>query len=113
VTPTVSVHRRTAPAQQDECDFCSAPARWRYPCCDFEFVVRPRVLFVSADYWAACDRCHEYVERGALGALANVVARQFIPLATRAERLRQVATILNCWRQFTASRLGPAVKVTA
>jgi hypothetical protein len=59
------------------CDFCSSPTvRWSYPTTNFAGVnVRAPDGFIwvseSVGGWAACDICHEMIERGERESLAE------------------------------------------
>ncbi|MBX9601361.1 MAG: hypothetical protein K2X35_10160 [Bryobacteraceae bacterium] len=65
--------------QQAKCDFCSdlAPA-WYYPATDFvAFEIGP-VVSKSEGSWAACDCCHDLIERGDRAGLAERSASMFV-----------------------------------
>ena len=87
------------------CDFCSSiPVRWRYPAATFAVSV-----VVFADDWAACDTCHELLERDDRDALLQrSAALAPAPLTELPEGLRQ-AMIAPIHREFFKYRHGVGV----
>lgn len=58
----------TTPADE-VCDFCSSPSvAWSYPARD---VSVPSAWWTSRGGWAACDGCHDLIEKGDWSALAR------------------------------------------
>ena len=104
------------------CDFCIGSRRenrgpniatWRYPCDDFVL----SVLYVSsvaqghssAGDWAACDVCHDRVEKG-LDYLV-VAAALNLALDGRPDIPAQLAMFRNHWQGFYDHRTSEATRL--
>jgi hypothetical protein len=101
-----------------KCDFCSQrPVRWSYPARDFirKTKIGPHALETgSRGGWAACQECHEIIQRADRGALAKRSARmlpQFGVLG-RQERRRAERELRAIHDDFWRSREGAPVEVT-
>lgn len=84
------------------CDFSSDPGpTWRYPCGDFAVP-----WCGSVGDWAACDACHDLIERGVWTAVAGRAVAKY-PEALRRGARREVDQI---HRLFRKHRIGDAVR---
>lgn len=62
------------------CDFCSAqPVKWLYPARDFTSPTPiPNLRHGSRGDWAACDHCHDLIERGDRDGLARHAGKRYV-----------------------------------
>lgn len=105
------------------CDFCCGdpeqfPIRWTYPTGLIVIAGHP-VIDASCDDWAACDACHELIEKDALAALAarsldvqiarfgpeHILGKATMSAAERAGALEHVQRHFTTW---SAARTGDA-----
>ncbi|HEY1437399.1 MAG TPA: hypothetical protein VGG82_07840 [Casimicrobiaceae bacterium] len=94
------------------CDFCSAPkVLWRYHAHDFVMdIPEAPVDWGSDGDWAACDICHELIERDERNGLAYRSALRFaiqhdVEMKLILPRIRDLHT------QFWTMRVGKAEPV--
>ena len=96
------------------CDFCLAPnPTWGYPAKDFvDFVaVEGNDVLVSTSdgTWAACEVCHDLIEKGNQAALLSRSLDKLVGQVPMEEARRMVADV---HAKFFASRCGPAYRET-
>lgn len=109
---------RTKPGEE-VCDFCSDPdVKWRYPCYSHVGLVTDlpglQLLDQSVGDWAACDTCHDLIERSDRDALAKRTIDGMLEMmralpaftAIRSEVETQVRTIQD---RFWSNRDGAPV----
>lgn len=104
-----------SPAEQ-ECDFCSAqPVKWRYPARDFTSPTPlPNLRHGSRGDWAACEKCHEIIQRGDRDALALRSAKRYartygLPLNQAPRMARELRAMHD---RFWSNREGAPQPVT-
>lgn len=86
------------------CDFCSSPkVTWRYPARN---ILMTDIQALSVGDWAACDTCHDIIERdGQPGITARTVE-------TFKHNLPGMDNfILRLHKRFFAERTGPAERI--
>jgi hypothetical protein len=76
------------------CDFCSSPdVRWSYTAEDF-VIVEPRIEWGSRGGWAACDTCHDFIEKGDREGLAKHSMERFFPTHPEVPNTREVRQVV-------------------
>lgn len=89
------------------CDFCLAPnPTWEYPAGQVEIdLPHPDNINRSRDEWAACDACHDLIERGPLIRLAVRICHE--QLGDHVHPV-ELAAAMNQVRRFGDARTGEA-----
>lgn len=96
------------------CDFCSSPSpTWRYPARDFEAWATPTTVGHSAGGWAACDACHDAIERNDRTGLMRRALDSLIQLhpVMREFRKELEPELTQFHTMFFSHRTGPAERL--
>lgn len=91
------------------CDFCSDPdVRWRYPTRSFWAYIVGSVAGESVGDWAACERCHDLIERGNPDSLAAKSVERLIGVHPEVREVREdlFREVTRLHRSFFACRSG-------
>ena len=84
------------------CDFCSVhKVTWSYPCKSFVYIPD---LIASEGEWAACDTCHDFIEKGMNQVLAYYAIK-------KADFEIPFEMMLELHDMFRANRIGEAEKI--
>jgi hypothetical protein len=93
------------------CDFCSSEAvHWRYPARDFAAPGLLAFFSKSAGDWAACDACHDLIEKDERAAL---VERVFISAPPDLVTPYAIRFVQDLHASFYTCRTGPAEPISA
>lgn len=93
------------------CDFCFAqdPA-WRYPCRSFDLPNTPG--YASYEDWAACDKCHDVIEKQDIDMLVRRAMKHSPSIKNRESAASRVLrrALKELYLNFFRSRNGDAVR---
>ncbi len=94
-----------------KCDFCCLPdPTWKYP--DLNFVANEICLSVGA--WAACDTCHDLIQRNDAKALAELSTLMMLATHPELEPNRQSIfdDMIQLHQRFLVHRQGEPERIT-
>jgi hypothetical protein len=117
--PQCGHNEATFVVENPRCDFCSHPEpRYSYPCRDFRQELGKGTAVPmdggSAGEWAACIRCHRFIERQDREGLAQRSAKRFMKNNADAKRLgfrNTLRFIRETHDNFWANREGPPTEI--
>lgn len=85
-----------------KCDFCSnEKVTWSYPCKSFTYI---EGIIGSEGAWAACDRCHNMIEKEMHQTLA------YYAIKTAGFEI-PFSVMMDLHNMFRANRIGEAIAV--